>query len=77
MQVTREDILSAAESAGISVDLSGVKGSDLLKEAGIDSLDIMTFFLGIEERFNVKIPNEDIDALDTIDNIIAYLGRFD
>ena len=77
MLVTREDILSAAESAGISVDLSEVEGGDSLKDAGIDSLDIMTFFLGIEEKFNIKIPDEDIDALDTIDNIIAYLGHFD
>lgn len=75
MLVTHEDILSAAESAGLSVDLSGVDGDDSLKDAGIDSLDIMTFFLGIEEKFNVKIPDEDIDALDSIDNIIAYLEQ--
>lgn len=76
MIVTREDILSAAESVGISVDISGIKGSDSLSETGIDSLDMMTIFLGIEEKFNVKIPDEDIDAMDTIDKIIVYLEQF-
>lgn len=76
MVVTREDILSAVESAGISVDISGIKGSDSLSETGIDSLEMMTIFLGVEEKFNVKIPDEDIDSLDTIDNIIAYMERF-
>jgi acyl carrier protein len=73
MQVTRKDIVSIAESSGLSVDLSNIQGSDSLREAGIDSLDIMTFYLGIEEKFNIKIPDDEIEALDTIDNIVAYI----
>lgn len=76
MVVTRKDIISAAESAGLSVDISSVKGSDSLIDTGLDSLETMTFFLGIEEKFNVKFPDEDIDALDTIDSIITYMERF-
>ena len=75
MKVTHEDILAAVENAGLSVDLSSIKGDDSLEEAGLDSLDSMTFFLGIEEKFSVKIPDEDISALDTIDDIITYIGR--
>lgn len=76
MVVSRKDILSVFSSAGISVDLSGIRGDDSLKDAGVDSLDKMSFLFGLEEKFNIKILDEDIEALDTIDNIIAYLDHF-
>ena len=76
MIVKFNDIISAVENAGLSVDVTDIKGSDSLSDAGVDSLEIMSFFLAIEEKFNVKFPDEDIDALDTIDDIISYMGRF-
>jgi acyl carrier protein len=76
MVVTRNDIISAIESAGASVDISKINGSDSLRDAGLDSLDMMNFFMGIEEKYDVKISDEDLAALDTIDNIIAYMARF-
>ena len=76
MVVKFNDIISAVENAGISVDVTDINGSDSLSEAGVDSLEMMSFFLAIEEKFNVKFPDEDIDSLDTIDGIISYMERF-
>ena len=76
MVVKFNDIISAVENAGISVDVTDINGSDSLSEAGVDSLEMMSFFLAIEEKFNVKFPDEDIDSLDTIDGIISYMARF-
>ncbi|HFB66070.1 MAG TPA: acyl carrier protein [Aeromonadales bacterium] len=73
MIVTLEDILSAVEDGAVSVDISEIKGDDSLADAGIDSLEIMSFFLSIEEKFNVKFPDEDVDDLNTINDIIAYM----
>jgi acyl carrier protein len=75
MVITREDIISAFEGEGASVDVSGLKGSDSLRDAGLDSLDMMNFFLGIEQKFGVKISDEDLTALDTVDSIIVYMER--
>lgn len=76
MIVTHEEIISAVQGGGVLVDISGIKGGDSLTDAGIDSLEIMGFFLAIEEKFNVKFPDEDIDSLDTIDDIVVYMKRF-
>lgn len=75
MNVTREEMLGIIESAGVSVDVAAIENDTPLSKAGIDSLEMMNVFLAIEEKFGIKIPDEDIDALDTVDGIIAYLQR--
>jgi len=73
MQVTETDILSIIESAKISLDLSRLNGDTVFKDAGVDSLDMFNVFLGIEEHFGVTIPDEDIDQLKSVNEIVAYL----
>lgn len=75
MNATREEILAIIENEGVSVDLAALRENALLTEAGIDSLEMMNVFLAIEEKFGIKIPDEDLDALSTIDGIVAYLQR--
>jgi acyl carrier protein len=76
MKATQEDILSIMENAGVSADISTLKGDTKLdKTAGIDSLEMMSVFLGIEEKFGIHIPDDDLDSLDTIDAIVGYLQR--
>ncbi|MGJ0484857.1 MAG: acyl carrier protein [Methylomicrobium sp.] len=74
MNVTQQDIIAILENAGLSADVSTIKSdTNLAKEAGIDSLEMMSVFLGIEEKYGIHIPDQDLDRLDTIDNIIDYL----
>lgn len=75
MNVTFEDVLSIIESAGVSVDISKIKVDVPFKQAGIDSLEMMNVFLGIEEKFGIQIPDEDIVDLDTIASIVSYLQK--
>ncbi|MBL1263700.1 acyl carrier protein [Methylomicrobium sp. RS1] len=76
MHATQQDIISILENAGLSADVSAIQGNtDLIKEAGIDSLEMMSVYLGIEEKFGIHIPDQDLDRLDTIDNIIQYLQK--
>lgn len=46
-----------------------------LKELGLDSLDIASVFLAISEQIGVRVPDQDIDRLDTVRAIAAYLER--
>ena len=47
-----------------------------LKELGLDSLDVASLFLAIQEQLGIRVPDVDIDRLDTIARIAAYLdGR--
>lgn len=73
MSVSQKQIVSLIQSAGLAVDISTIKGDTPLRDAGIDSLDMMNVFLAIEEKFAIKIPDEDIGKLDTVDNIVHYV----
>ena len=76
MNVTQNDILSIVENAGISAPVSKINGATPLREAGVDSLEMMNILLAIEEKFGIKIPDDEIDRLGTVDSIVNYLrGR--
>jgi len=75
MKVTLADILSLIENADVSVDISKIEADMSLTEAGVDSLEMFNVFLAIEEQYNIKVADKDIDSLDTINNILAYLRR--
>lgn len=53
-------------------------GGDSLTQLGIlDSMGVLELIMFIEERFDLKIPDEDTlpENLDSIDNIVRYVGR--
>lgn len=43
-----------------------------VREIGIDSLDMMSILLALEEKYHIGIPDEDMDQLKTINLIISY-----
>jgi acyl carrier protein len=54
-------------------------GDESLTQSGVlDSMGVLELILFIEERFGVKVPDEDTlpSNLDTVDNIVRYVqGR--
>lgn len=44
-----------------------------LKDLGVDSLDIAGIFLAIYEKIGVRVPDNEIDRLNTVRLIAAYL----
>lgn len=73
MNVSNEKVLEVLMNSGVSADISDVENDTSLSGAGVDSLDMSNFFLCLEEAFEVKIPDEDLDSLDSIDEIVMYL----
>jgi len=57
----------------------GVKPEDIKNESsfvddlGADSLDLVELTMSIEEAFNIEIPDEDAEQLDTVVKVIAYI----
>lgn len=74
MNVKHEEIMEVIQSSGVAADLNNVSNDTSLTEAGVDSLDMANILLGIEEKYEVKIPDEDMDQLDSIDAIVKYLA---
>jgi acyl carrier protein len=75
MDITHDEIRTLINGVGVSANVANIKPDESFKKAGIDSLEMMNVFLALEERFDIKIPDEDIQALDTIDNVVNYLRR--
>ena len=46
-----------------------------LDEIGLDSLDFMSILFSVQEKYNVNIPDEDIDGLNTLNKLIRYIDE--
>lgn len=77
MVATSQDILDIIQQNEIKVDLEELDHSQSLSEQGLDSLDIVTILFGIEEKFKIKIPEEDINGkqLSSINSIVLYINN--
>ena len=45
-----------------------------LTDQGVDSLGLFNIILLLQEKYDLEIPDADIDAMDTIQAIIDYLN---
>lgn len=60
-----------------SISASEVRGKHLTRDLALDSLDVIKFVLLVEEKFGVRLADEEIDGkqLLNIDNLAAHLGE--
>ncbi|WP_300701621.1 acyl carrier protein [uncultured Campylobacter sp.] len=74
MKVKVEDILELIKETGVLVDVNTLKSDKILSDQGIDSLDIANIFLNIQEKYDVVIPIEKTQELNSIDKILDYIN---
>ena len=43
------------------------------KDLGIDSLDLMSLLLDVQEKFKIKIPDEDVNNITNLRAIAKYI----
>jgi acyl carrier protein len=74
------DMASVEESVkGIIVEQLGVNESDVTSDAhfiddlGADSLDTVELVMKFEEDFDIEIPDEDAEKIQTVQNAIDYI----
>ena len=73
---TVKKIKEIIKKAGSRADIDTLKNDVPLLEQGLDSLDMFEVFLNLEETFNIKIPDEDVDKLRNIDGIVNYVDCY-
>ena len=63
-----------AEQLGI--DEANVRmESSFLDDLGADSLDIVEFIMALEEEFGLEIPDEDIEKIVTVKDVVEYISE--
>ena len=50
-----------------------VPEANLLDDLGADSLDIVELVMALEEEFGIEVPDEDVERMKTINDIVEYL----
>ncbi|MGH2757186.1 MAG: acyl carrier protein [Actinomycetota bacterium] len=48
-------------------------GAELLGDLDLDSLDTVELSLGLEERFGIEIPDEDLEGLVTVQDAVRLI----
>jgi acyl carrier protein len=49
--------------------------ANFVKDLGIDSLDYAELVMEFEQTFNIRIPDEDAEKLQTMNQAVAYIGE--
>lgn len=68
-----EQILELIENAKIVKNVNSLDHEKSLSDQGIDSLDFSSLLFSIEEFFDIKIPDEDIENLNSIKQLHDYI----
>lgn len=64
----------AAEALGAEVDTMTADTS-FKEDLGADSLDLFEMVMTLEEEFNVEIPSEDLEKIQTIGDVENYIQK--
>ena len=75
MQINKDDVLDAISDAKVVKDVAKLRDNVKLTDQGIDSLEIFNVLLLISEKYNIDIPDEDTEHLNTISEIVDYLNQ--
>lgn len=60
----------------LGIDEESVKmDSSFLDDLGADSLDIVEFIMALEEEFGLEIPDEDIEKIVTVKDVVEYISE--
>lgn len=47
--------------------------TNLIEDLGADSLDLVDFVMSLEEEFDKEIPDEDIEKIKTVGDVVSYI----
>ncbi len=50
-----------------------VMEASFIDTLGADSLDLVELMIAMEEEFEMTIPEEDIDKISTVGNVVEYI----
>jgi acyl carrier protein len=52
-----------------------VPGASFVDDLGADSLDLVELIMAMEEEFDVEIPDEEAEKINTVQNAIDFINK--
>ena len=79
MASSEQEILSGLaeivnEETGLPVD-SVESGKSFTDDLDIDSLSMMTIVVNAEEKFGVRIPDDEVKNLNTVGDAVSFIAK--
>ena len=47
--------------------------TNIIEDLGADSLDVVDMLMSLEDEFDVEIPDEEIEKMRTVAEVVAYI----
>ncbi len=58
----------------LSVDVNEVKeDAKFVEDLGADSLDVVELVMALEEKFDIEIPDDEAEKIQTVADVVAYV----
>ena len=51
------------------------EGASFVDDLGADSLDVVDLVMGLEEEFDIEIPDEDAEKIQTVEQAVGYIDQ--
>lgn len=59
----------------LSIKVTNINNTDnLMRDLNADSLDLIVLMMDLEEEFRYQVPEEDLDKIHTVQDIIDYIA---
>ena len=75
--MTHDDVLNGVREVAtnvLGVDPATVtEGARFKDDLDADSLDLVEFVMALEERFDITVPEEDLEGIETVGDAVALL----
>lgn len=63
-------------SEQFSVDENTItENTNIAEDLGADSLDVVDILMSIEDEFEIEVPDEEIDKIRTVGELVNYIKR--
>ncbi|CAM3620134.1 MULTISPECIES: acyl carrier protein [Helicobacter] len=49
--------------------------SKFVDDLGADSLDVVELVMALEEKFEIEIPDEEAEKIQTVGDVVAYIEK--
>ncbi len=70
------DRIKAILAEQLDVDVEDLTNdTDIAKDLNCDSLDVVEILMTIEDEFSVEIPDEEIENIKTIGDMVEYIEK--
>jgi acyl carrier protein len=60
------------EQLGVSME-EVTREASFIEDLGADSLDIVELIMALEEEYDIEIPDEDAEKIQTVQDVISYV----